>query len=85
MKKYIFRHDEVKVPEIARQDVWDIFTHSKASSAGLDAWELAEFKLFSWEACGWVAKLYGLIEATGRWPGGCGQAKAAFLPKEGVS
>ena len=66
--QHIFKHEEVQVPPITAQDVWEAFTSTKKSAAGLDSWEPAEVKLFSWQACEWVAKLYNAIEKNGEWP-----------------
>ena len=35
-KNYIYEHEEVKVPDMSTEDVWESFTRAKASSAGID-------------------------------------------------
>ena len=78
-----FKHDEVEVPRIATQDVWDHFTKSKASAAGLDSWEPAELKLLSPKVCDRIAQLYEAIERGVPWPVGTKKAKAAYMTKPG--
>ena len=63
---YIYTHEEVKVPPITAEEVYEVFKQSKKSAAGLDSWEPAEFRLFSMKACSWVARLYNMIELSGK-------------------
>ena len=87
MAKYgrlVYVHEEIKVNAITEDRVYDTFMAAKASVAGLDSWEPAELKLMSRRTCRWIARLYNLIEDTGKWPRSSCVAKAAFVYEEGA-
>ena len=71
-----------KVKKITGEDVKRSCQSAKASVAGLDNWEPAEFALLSLSTCDWLAELLNLIEAGSPWPEGLQHSKAAYLAKD---
>ena len=81
--KHIFTMERpFKVDPITADEVAQACKNAKASVAGLDNWEPAEFAMLNEDAYAWIAALLNSIEDGFGWPDGTEHARAAYLSKD---